>query len=217
MRLVVFGGSFNPVHLGHLILAEEALEELGADACVFIPAFKAPHKEKASGARDADRLDMLKASTAGESRFLVDDCEIARKGVSYTADTLAEVIERYQPTEKPFLLIGDDLAPGFASWKDPDTIAEIADIVLARRTRTGCTDFAWTHRCLENSLIELSSSDIRSKLSRGISCRQALSCGAFRLIAERGLYGFAGKAGGPAGILAPQVARGAVAPSAGSR
>jgi nicotinate-nucleotide adenylyltransferase len=217
MRLVVFGGSFNPVHVGHLILAEEALEELGADACVFIPAFKAPHKDKACGARDADRLDMLKASTLGESRFLVDDCEIARKGVSYTADTLAEVIERYGPAGKPFLLIGDDLAPGFASWKDPDSIAEMADIALARRTRTGCPDFAWPHRRLENSLIELSSSDIRSKLSRGMSCRQSLSGEAFRIIAERGLYGYAGKAGGQAGILPPHDARGAVAPSAGSR
>jgi nicotinate-nucleotide adenylyltransferase len=190
MRLVVFGGSFNPVHVGHLILAEEALEELKADSCVFIPAFKAPHKERAAGASDQDRLDMLRAAIAGESRFLADDCEIARKGVSYTVSTLEQVIERYRPDGKPLLLIGDDLAAGFASWRDPDKIADMADIALARRTRGGCASFPWPHARLENSLIEVSSSEIREKLSLGISCRQSLPLEAFGIIRERGLYGY---------------------------
>jgi len=195
MRIVVFGGSFNPVHLGHLILAEEALEELKADACVFIPAYKAPHKDRATGASDQDRVDMLKAAIEGQSRFVIDGCEIARKGVSYTVSTLDQVIQRYHPEGKPVLLIGDDLAPGFASWRDPDKIAAMADIALARRTRDGCAVFPWRHVRLGNSLIEISSSLIRDKFGRGISCRQSLPPGAFRIIRERGLYGYSDKPG----------------------
>lgn len=205
MRLIVFGGSFNPVHVGHLILAEEAIEELGADACVLVPAFKAPHKERACGASDRDRLDMLRAAVEGESRFLVDDCEIARGGVSYTVSTLEQLIQRYRPDGKPVLLIGDDLAPGFASWREPDRIAAMADIALARRTGEGPVDFPWPHVRLGNSLVEISSSRIRERLASGSSCKQSLPPGVFSLIRERGLYGYRGS---PRRGVAPKASSG---------
>lgn len=190
MKLLVFGGSFNPVHVGHLILAEEALESLGADRCLFVPAAKPPHKELASGASDADRIDMLSAAIRDEPRFALETCEIERGGLSFTVDTLASIIEEYRPAEKPYLLLGDDLAPGFSSWKMPERIVSMARIVLAHRSSRIFPDFSWEHDRLDNRMIDISSSDIRARISRGISCRQALPPAVFGIIRERGLYGY---------------------------
>ena len=118
MKLGILGGSFNPVHLGHLFLADKALVTLKLDTVVLIPAYRSPFKLQAEGMESGadDRLAMLAAAVCGDGRLAIDDCEIRRGGVSYTVDTLEDIIVRYMPTGKPSIIIGDDLAVDFPKW-----------------------------------------------------------------------------------------------------
>ena len=133
MKIAILGGSFNPVHTGHLFLADSVVTKLGYDRLILIPAFESPFKTGAEGAPSKDRLDMLAASISGDPRLTIDDCEINRKGISYTIDTVKDIIDRFKPDGKPGLVLGDDLASTFYKWKSPREIAELTDIIIARR------------------------------------------------------------------------------------
>jgi nicotinate-nucleotide adenylyltransferase len=189
MRSLVLGGSFNPVHLGHLILIDEALDELGAERAFLVPAAKPPHKDKPSGASDEDRLSMLDLAVGKDSRVEVLTCEIERGGTSYTVDTLDWLGRERAGIGKPFLLIGDDLAPGFGAWKDPDRIAAMADIVIARRMPEPQEGFPWPHRGLNNLLVPISSSLVRLRAGEDRSFKHLVPEGVFEYIRSRGLYG----------------------------
>ena len=119
MKLAVLGGSFNPVHVGHLFLADAALAGLDYDRVILVPAFQSPFKIGAEGASPQDRMDMLAASIAGDPRLTIDDCEIRRQGVSFTIDTLTDIIARYKPEGKIGLILGDDLVSAFDKWRQP--------------------------------------------------------------------------------------------------
>ena len=119
MRFAILGGSFNPVHMGHLFLADTALTALGYDRIILVPAYTSPFKPGAQGASPKDRLDMLIASIPADNRLTVDDCEIRREGVSFTIDTVKDVIERYRPQGKPGLILGDDLPGIFTNGGAP--------------------------------------------------------------------------------------------------
>ena len=125
MRYAVLGGSFNPVHVGHLFLADAVLTGLGYDRIILVPAFQSPFKIGAESPSPQDRMEMLAASIPGDPRLTIDDCEIRRQGVSFTVDTLKDIIARYRPEGKPGLILGDDLASDFGKWKSPDEIAGI--------------------------------------------------------------------------------------------
>lgn len=137
MKLAILGGSFNPVHKGHLFLAVQAAEEYGYERVLFIPAHEPPHKILSAGASDTDRLEMLKRALSeyGDNRFVIDDCELKRAGLSYTIDTVCDLEKRYEGTleGKIGLIIGSDLAADFSKWKKADLLAEKTDIVLGRR------------------------------------------------------------------------------------
>jgi len=133
VKLAILGGSFNPVHIGHLFLADSVATGLGYDRVILVPAFQSPFKAGAEGASPQDRMEMLAASIAADPRLTIDDCEIRREGVSYTIDTLKDIIARYLPTGKPGLILGDDLASTFHNWRSPGEIAELAEIIIARR------------------------------------------------------------------------------------
>ena len=158
MKLAVLGGSFNPIHLAHLHLADSALAAFGFDRVLLVPANISPFK-KAPGAAAvsaADRLDMILASIAADPRLAVDDLELRRGGVSYTIDTLKEIIRRYKPEGKPGLILGDDLAADFPKWKGAEKIPQIADIIVARRmTGKGEPVFPYPHRTLNNEVMDL--------------------------------------------------------------
>ncbi|MCL2831538.1 MAG: nicotinate (nicotinamide) nucleotide adenylyltransferase [Treponema sp.] len=136
MKDAILGGSFNPVHLGHLFLAEAVLAA-GYDRIILVPAFQSPFKIGAEGASPEDRLEMLCASVCGDSRFTVDDCEIRREGVSYTVDTVFDIKKRYLPDGKPGLVLGDDLLESFHLWRSSAQIAEETDLIIARRLAAG--------------------------------------------------------------------------------
>jgi nicotinate-nucleotide adenylyltransferase len=188
MKLAILGGSFNPVHLGHLFLAEEALESLDYDRVALIPAFRSPFKLAAKGMENSsrDRLDMLSASITGNPRLTVDDCEIRREGVSYTIDTLKDIVRRYMPEGRPGLIIGDDLAADFPQWHNSGGILEMADIIIARRVHSGAPSFP--HIQISNEIMEISSEMVRNRIEEGKAWRYLVPAGARTIIEERGLY-----------------------------
>jgi nicotinate-nucleotide adenylyltransferase len=145
---------------------------------------------------------MLAASAPADPRIAVDDCEIRREGVSYTIDTIADIIGRYRPEGKPGLILGDDLAEGFTGWRDCGKIASLAEIIVARRLSSKPASFPYSHRQLDNAVLDISSRDIRSRIQNGGSWRYLVPEGARFIIEDRRLYGWrpepAGPPGGPA-------------------
>lgn len=150
MKIALLGGSFNPVHNGHLLLALQAANEYGYERVLFIPAKDPPHKFIASGAREEDRWAMLNAALDefNDTRFIADDCELRREGVSYTIDTVRALERRYKmrPEEKPGVIIGSDLCADFGKWKEADLLAEITDILLGRRPPLGDEDVSGSEK-----------------------------------------------------------------------
>ena len=150
MKLALLGGSFNPVHNGHLLLALQAANEYGYERVLFIPAKDPPHKFIASGAREEDRWAMLNAALDefNDARFIADDCELRREGVSYTIDTVRALERRYKmrPGEKLGVIIGSDLCADFGKWKEADLLAEITDILLGRRAPLGDEDVSGSEK-----------------------------------------------------------------------
>ncbi|GHV87412.1 nicotinate-nucleotide adenylyltransferase [Spirochaetia bacterium] len=188
MRLAILGGSFNPVHVGHLFLADAVLSAFGYDRIILIPAFRSPFKPGAAGAPPLDRLDMLAAAIPGDPRLGIDDCEIKREGVSYTIDTIADITRRYRPDGKLGLILGDDLAKDFPKWKSADEIAEQADVIIARRLLSGDGDYPYPNRQLKNEVMEVSSALVRERIGEGKNWRYLVPAGARTIIEDRRLY-----------------------------
>ena len=192
MKLGILGGSFNPVHLGHLFLADKALVTLKLDTVVLIPAYRSPFKLQAEGMESGadDRLAMLTAAVCGDGRLAVDDCEIRREGVSYTVDTLEDIIARYMPSGKPSLIIGDDLAGDFPKWYKSEKILKLADIVIARRLVSAAEDYPFTHKIIDNEVMDISSQAVRQKIKEGGGWRSLVPAGVRAVIEDRQLYGY---------------------------
>jgi nicotinate-nucleotide adenylyltransferase len=191
MRYAILGGSFNPVHIGHLFLADAALSELGYDRVILIPAFTSPFKSGAEAAPAEDRLEMLLASIAGDPRITVDDCEIRRTGISYTIDTLLDIEARYRPEGKLGLILGDDLVGDFSQWKRINEIVERVDIIVAHRRSAEGVALPYPFRQLNNDILELSSGSVREHIQNHGPWRYLVPAGARLIIEERGLYGYA--------------------------
>ena len=132
MRLGIFGGTFDPVHFGHLALAEECLAVAGLDEVWLVPAASPPHKGGKKLSRFDQRKEMLELAIAGNEKFKVEPMEADRPGPSFTIDTLEEIHKR-KPSDELFLIIGGDSALEFSTWKDPAKIASLATIIVRIR------------------------------------------------------------------------------------
>jgi len=192
VKLGILGGSFNPVHLGHLFLADKALVTLKLDMVVMIPAYRSPFKLDAenmeSGAED--RIAMLAAAICGDTRLALDDCEIRREGVSYSIDTIEDITARYMPSGKPSLIIGDDVAGDFPKWHKSEKILKAADIVVARRLNSAPVDYPFPHRIIDNEVMNISSHDVRRMIKEGGGWRSLVPSGVSAIIEDRQLYGY---------------------------
>jgi nicotinate-nucleotide adenylyltransferase len=188
MRLAILGGTFNPVHLGHLFLAEEVQARLAYQAVLFVPANVPVHKTMDFEVGARHRLRMLRLAVSAYRRFLVDDCELRRGGESYSIDTVREVQRRYRPDGKPGLIIGDDLAAGFDTWKEAAELARLTDLIVARRDSAGKRPLRFPCTYLENTLLPVSSSEIRARLAAGLPVRSLLPERVLRYIRRHGLY-----------------------------
>lgn len=166
MRIGIFGGTFDPIHHGHLILARAAAEELLLDRVVFIPARISPHKTDIPGANAQDRLAMIRLAIESEPGFEANDMEIHRPSPSYTVDTL-RAWKRLAPDAELYLLIGADNVAEFETWRQPDEIRCLAQIIVL--DRAGCVTLPeWP---VVRRLVDISSTDIRSRVAHGRSIR----------------------------------------------
>jgi nicotinate-nucleotide adenylyltransferase len=135
VRIGVFGGTFNPPHLGHLVCAQEAYVQLGLDLVMLVPVFTPPHKPLEDDPGPEHRLEMCRRAVAGDERFAVSALETSRPGPSYTVDTLEELHAK-EPDNDLFLILGGDVAAGLPRWRSPEAVVALATPAVANRRGT---------------------------------------------------------------------------------
>jgi nicotinate-nucleotide adenylyltransferase len=199
-RIGIFGGSFDPIHLGHLLMAEQFLSELSLDTVKFIPAKISPFKLNYTPTADKHRLEMLKLAIGAHPNFEIDPIEIQRGGVSYTIDTV-EQLQSNQPDATWFLLIGADSLKDFKKWKSPEKLLRSVQLVVARRG--GCPEPDWkeldglaseeTLRAIQQirldiPVMEISSTAVRQRIETKRSIRYLVPAPVEVYIQEHQLY-----------------------------
>lgn len=171
-RVGILGGSFDPIHLGHLILAQTALENLDLDRILFIPAALSPHKQALPPSVSAvERLEMIRIAITGEDRFSVDDRELRREAPSYTIDTVRSLLGDY-PGVRFLYLIGTDNLRELESWYEIGELKDLVDFAILERSQGDTperVDFSIVRRA-----IDISSTEIRERLAKGLSVRYLL-------------------------------------------
>jgi nicotinate-nucleotide adenylyltransferase len=200
MRLGIFGGSFDPVHLGHLFMAECCRESCALDRVLFVPAAISPHKQGSQPTDPNDRIEMLKLAIGGHEAFELSTIELDRGGVSYTVDTLAELLTQ-RPGAELFLLIGGDSLQQFRTWYLPDRICQLATLVAVGRAGSPKPDLtvladittpaqlAQMQRVqFEMPLVQFSSTEIRRRVAAGLSIRYRTPRAVEEYIRHRELY-----------------------------
>ena len=194
MRVGIFGGTFDPVHVGHLAIANAALESVPLDRVVFVLARRSPLKERGPVAGEADRLAMLELAVAGEPRFSVSRIELERDGPSYTVDTL----ESFAGADELFLILGGDAIAELPRWKDPDRIARLATLVVAERPGAPSAPNHGSSSLLvfDAPRIDISARELRARAARGRSLRYLVPDPVWRHIEARGLYRAEGPSSG---------------------
>jgi len=188
VRLGILGGSFDPPHVGHLLAASDAVEALGLDRLIFVPAGISPFKTHTPPADGAHRLAMLELMVKGDSRFGVDSLEIDRSGLSYTVDTVSALHDRW-PEASLTLLAGADAAAALDGWRDIQRILSMARIAVLRRGRQ---HFAFpagiTGQVLDTRQVDVSSTEIRQRIRSGASIHGFVPESVAAYVASAGLY-----------------------------
>jgi nicotinate-nucleotide adenylyltransferase len=174
MKIGVFGGSFNPPHMGHLIVIEAVRDQLQLDKVIFIPAAQSPNKPDTLLAPASNRLEMTELAVRGNKGFEVSDIEIQRKGVSYTVDTI-QMLSVLNPRSELSLIIGIDNLIEFDTWKSPDEIVSKTDLVVMSRpgysTNVTKSKYLRAAKIINVPQIGISGTDIRRKVKLGRSIR----------------------------------------------
>jgi nicotinate-nucleotide adenylyltransferase len=183
MRIGVFGGTFDPVHVAHLIIAEQCREQGQLDQVWFIPAARPPHKQDRAVTGFTHRVEMLALATAGNSAFRIDELEKDRPGSSFTVDTLGELQRQHAGTDF-WLILGSDCLPDLPHWREPARIAQLAGFLIWERpgwptwpneklrAALGLRASQEVRLCLARGpLVDISSSDLRQRAAEGRSLR----------------------------------------------
>ena len=186
MRLGVFGGSFNPPHVGHYLIASDAFEALELDKLLIIPAAANPLKGPDQAAGAGDRLRMVELAFDGDSRFEVSSMEIQRGGLSYTVDTLEALAEQH-PGAELVLLLGMDALETIDRWKQPDRIRELAKLAVLSR---GDVEMSLPEgvEAVTTRRIDVSSTEIRERIAHGRSIRGFVAATVEKFISTAKLY-----------------------------
>jgi len=199
-KLGILGGTFNPIHNGHLAMAAAARKAQALDTVLFVPSARPPHKDQELAAVE-DRFEMVRLAVSGHDGFEVSDIEVARSGVSYTVDTL-EALQSLHPDAELFFIIGEDSIPELPGWRQTRRILELARVVAVNRPGSSATYCAEsfpgvppaTLTRLEQDRVvmtpsPLESRRIREALRDGRSIKGQVPDGVARYIERRGLYG----------------------------
>lgn len=198
-RIGILGGTFNPVHLGHLIIAQDALENFELHKVLFVPCAQPPHKNSTGLQTTHHRLQMLEAALEGDTNFEISDIELQRGGVSYTVDTI-HALKRQHPQVAWVLILGADSLLELHLWKDVYRLLALCEIVTL--ARPGFEEISeeslhlrapWPERLRRNVRhghgVEISSTDIRRRVAEGMSIRFLVPSVVEMYIAEHRLYG----------------------------
>ena len=188
-KIGLFGGSFDPVHLGHLLVAQAAREELQLDRLFFIPAAQSPFKPDSQPTSSAERLRLLRLGLAGKAWCEIDEQELQRGGVSYTITTLRDYHQRF-PEAQLFYLIGGDHVQQLPSWRDAEELARLAEFVVVPRPGQVEIPFPkpFHGRALKGFPLGVSSSQIRARVKAGEPIDHLVPATVAEAIRGAGLY-----------------------------
>lgn len=182
-----FGGTFNPIHLGHLAIAQMAQEKFGLDKVIFIPAPQPPHKALASLATAQDRYNLVRLAIAGNPRFEISDVEMRREGKSYTVDTLRYFRGKLGKNVKMYFIIGADALAALHTWKYIDEVLELATFIVVNRPGYKDTKKI-KHLSVTKPGIDISSSYLRERIHKRKSIRYLVPEAVFYYIEKHKLY-----------------------------
>lgn len=208
MKIAILGGSFNPLHNGHIYIAEQVQTFLGYDKIIFVPAHISPFKVHEKIASNKDRMTMLKKALFKQSHFAIEDYEMKKKGLSYTYNTILYLEKKYskqlaeekeEKYQKLGLILGFDLIEDFHKWHEYKKLSEKVHFILARRSfesqyerevleKKTLESFPFPYELLENEYFDLSSSDIKEKIQKGESWQEFLPEAVATYIAKKELY-----------------------------
>jgi nicotinate-nucleotide adenylyltransferase len=185
----MFGGSFDPVHLGHLMVAAAAIEELSLDRLFFIPAAQSPFKPDSTPTPAEERLRLLRLALAGQTRCEIDEQEIRRGGTSYTIDTTRDYARRF-PGAQLFHLIGTDHVPALPKWREADELAKLAEFVVIPRPGQPEAAFPapFRGRTLKGFPFGVSASVIRARVKAGLPIAHLVPAAVAEAIGKYRLY-----------------------------
>jgi nicotinate-nucleotide adenylyltransferase len=188
-RIGLFGGSFDPVHLGHLLVAQAAREELELNRLYFIPATQSPFKPDSKPTPANERLRLLRLALAGKDWCEIDEQEIKRGGVSYTIDTVRAYVSRY-PETRLFYLIGADHVPQLPKWREAGELARLVEFVVIPRPGQAETPFPtpFRGRTLAGFPLDVSSSQIRARVKSGLAIDHLVPASVAESIRNNRLY-----------------------------
>lgn len=196
-RVGIFGGTFDPIHMGHMIVAETIMDEFALDRVVFIPAAEPPHKQGREISSAKHRYMMTLLATCSNPRFNVSDIELRRSGPSYSKDTLAELTKQHGSDNDFYFIVGADSIVSLHTWNRPDELLRMCHIVGA--SRPGCMpdmteirqhfgELAEKIHCLETPELEISSTDIRQRVRDGKTIRYIVPDAVEQYIYKERLY-----------------------------
>ncbi len=191
----ILGGTFNPPHLGHLICASEAVDQLGLERVVLVPVAIPPHKEVLDDPGPEERLALCERAVAGDERLAVSRVELDRGGASYTVDTLRE-LHLSDPEDDLTFIVGGDQALGLPTWREPREVLRLAALAVAERSGVARRDIVERLeglptdrvRFFDMPRLDVSSSAVRRRVAAGRTIRYLVPEGVAERIAERGLY-----------------------------
>ncbi|OGW92683.1 MAG: nicotinate (nicotinamide) nucleotide adenylyltransferase [Omnitrophica bacterium RIFCSPLOWO2_12_FULL_45_13] len=188
MRIGILGGTFNPIHIGHLILAEEARFKLRLDKLILVPAFMPPHKNTRDVIDAKDRLEMVRLAIEDNPAFEISTYEVDSKKKSYSIDTLKEFRKIYGDDAQLCFITGSDSLKDLFSWKNINDIFKISKFIVANRPGYPLKDIPKEADTVVITPIEVSSEDIRKRLKEGRSIRYLVSEKVRKYILEHNLY-----------------------------
>jgi nicotinate-nucleotide adenylyltransferase len=199
-RVGIFGGTFDPIHQGHMIIAEQVTQTLGLSRVIFVPGGVPPHKTSSSvKAGPEDRFDMVEAAVKGNDKFFVDRVEVDAGRPMYSVETVPLIKERLgDPGDEWFFVSGADEVSNLLSWKEPDRLLEEAAMVAATRPGYDISNLDHLEEALDNfdriipvecTRVDISATGIRRMLAKGESVRYLVPDGVYEIIHDRGVYG----------------------------
>ena len=184
LKIGIYGGTFDPIHHGHLILSRQACEELKLDQLIFVPAALSPFKKTAAQADGTLRLEMLRAAIQGQKDFIADDCELKRPPPSYSIDTVLEIRERDSDADL-FWLVGADNVQGLREWRRFEELERLVQFVILDRGRAKKTPQVYP---VVQRNVDISGTEIRNRVASGRSIRYLVPQAVEEIIRREKLY-----------------------------